>query len=203
MKYYHNNPRRISAKRFQQLETELGKLGDLGGIVHNLPTDEVIGGNQRVRVFGLVQSGAATLEIVHEYAELTAAGTRALGFITHGGERFSYRAVEWDADTCAEANVVANALGGDWDWDNLAAWDVEKLQEWGLDADALAGWNDDAANLALMLDAEKVGSAVGFEGDSDVFKDNFIILISCANEEQQVALLDQFIAEGLECRALI
>ena len=51
MKLYHKNPRTISKKQYSQLEEWLRELGDLSGIVHDLNTDEIIGGNQRSRVF--------------------------------------------------------------------------------------------------------------------------------------------------------
>jgi len=45
---------------------------------------------------------------------------------------------------------------GSWDWNALSGWDAPQLQEWGMDADALKGWNNDALNLREMLDAEDV-----------------------------------------------
>ena len=48
MKHYHKNPRTITKKQFADLQDSLRKFGDLSGIVHNLNTDEIIGGNQRM-----------------------------------------------------------------------------------------------------------------------------------------------------------
>jgi hypothetical protein len=42
---------------------------------------------------------------------------------------------------------------GDWDWDKLSSWDAGVLSDWGMDADLLHDWNDNAANLALMIEA--------------------------------------------------
>ena len=53
MKHYHKNPRRITKKQFENLRQWLTELGDLSGVIHNLPTDEIIGGNQRMEVFDL------------------------------------------------------------------------------------------------------------------------------------------------------
>ncbi len=56
-----------------------------------------------------------------------------------------------------EELVIAAHTGtvGAYDWDALAGWDFDDLGAWGFDADTLAQWNDDAANLALMLEAEE------------------------------------------------
>jgi len=43
---------------------------------------------------------------------------------------------------------------GSWNWDALSAWQPAELQEWGMNADALKGWNNDANNLKEMLNAE-------------------------------------------------
>lgn len=150
MKYYKNNPRQISKKRYAQLEKSLGKHGDLSGIVHNLESDEIVGGNQRAHVFGLARS----ITIEHEFDEPTRCGTVRTGYIEWKGERFSYRAVRWDAETEAEANIKANALGGAWDWDVLSGWDTAKLLDWGIDTDKLKEWNDNAASFALMVESE-------------------------------------------------
>jgi hypothetical protein len=53
MKPYHKNPRRISDKQQGDLATWLLELGDLSGIVHELNSDEIIGGNQRSKIFDI------------------------------------------------------------------------------------------------------------------------------------------------------
>lgn len=62
MKPYHKNPRQITKKKLERLQDTLKRLGDLGGIVHNLETDEIVGGNQRMAIF---KDGAA--QIVETY----------------------------------------------------------------------------------------------------------------------------------------
>ena len=47
MKQFHKNPRQITTKQYSDLETWLKKYGDLSGVVHDLNSDQVIGGNQR------------------------------------------------------------------------------------------------------------------------------------------------------------
>ena len=43
---------------------------------------------------------------------------------------------------------------GSWDWNTLSGWNAPQLQEWGMDKDALKGWNNDANNLKELLRAE-------------------------------------------------
>ena len=43
---------------------------------------------------------------------------------------------------------------GSWNWDALSGWSAGDLQEWGMNGDALKGWNNDANNLKEMLGAE-------------------------------------------------
>ena len=43
---------------------------------------------------------------------------------------------------------------GSWNWDALSGWSAGDLQEWGMNGDALKGWNNDANNLKELLTAE-------------------------------------------------
>jgi DNA modification methylase len=43
---------------------------------------------------------------------------------------------------------------GSWNWEALSGWSAGDLQAWGMDADALKGWNNDATNLKELLNAE-------------------------------------------------
>ena len=148
MKPYHKNPRRITKKRHERLTDTLVRLGDLGGIVHNLETDEIIGGNQRMAVF---KDGEPV--IVEQYDQPDEQGTVAHGFIVWQGKRYAYRQVRWDEATAEEANIAANVGAGTWDWDALSGWDAENLQQWGFDTEALHGFNLDATNLREMLNS--------------------------------------------------
>jgi site-specific DNA-adenine methylase len=152
MKHYHKNPRSITRQRLARLADTLARLGDLGGVVHNLETDEIIGGNQRMEVF---QGGQP--EITLTLPAPDAQGTVAHGFILWKGQRFAYRQVRWDENTAAEANIVANIGAGDWDADTLAnAWNSAELIEWGLDAETLKAWKHDVAMLGNLIQAEAI-----------------------------------------------
>lgn len=152
MKSFHKNPRQISKKRAARLEDTLMRLGDLGGIVHNIRTDEVIGGNQRTRVFG----EASSIEIVEKYDAPDNQGTVAHGFIVWRGNKFAYRQVQWDERTSEEANLAANLGAGDWDWDILAnQFDDSLLISAGMDEDMLKSLNTDAAALRMMIEGNQ------------------------------------------------
>ena len=128
MKPYPKNPRQITTKQFADLEKWLDQLGDLSGIVHNLNTDEIIGGNQRARVFGLMKTEAAVIEMTRTLDAPDRQGTVGEGYIHWRDGRYGYRQVRWDAETSDLANLVANHAGGTWDWDILAnEWDEEML----------------------------------------------------------------------------
>ena len=52
---------------------------------------------------------------------------------------------------------------GSWDWNALSGWSAGDLQEWGMNADALKGWNNDANNLREMMTAG-ISEEEGFGG---------------------------------------
>ena len=130
MKPYHKNPRRINKKQFEQLKENLLYLGDLSGIVHDLNSNEIVGGNQRSSVFDVNE---CDVEIVHQYDYPDEQGTIAHGFIIWKDKRYTYRQVRWTPKQCKQANITANRLGGEWDFDELANWDMSDLLTWGFE----------------------------------------------------------------------
>jgi DNA modification methylase len=146
---YPTNPRQISRKRHRRLADTLSRLGDISGIVHNLETDQIIGGNQRVSVF---QDGA--VELVEQFEEPDEQGTVGLGFVIWQGKPYAYRQVRWDEATAREANIEANLGGGTWDFDMLANWDAGELMDFGFDEDMLKDWQKNSFDLGEMLGSE-------------------------------------------------
>lgn len=131
MKPYHKNPRQITKRQMDDLGAWLSELGDLSGIVHDLNTDEIIGGNQRGRVFNVNECEVELTDGPHEPDEQ---GTVAHGFIIWKGNRYAYRQVRWTEKQAEKANIVANKSGGEWDFDTLAnEFDAGELIEWGFD----------------------------------------------------------------------
>ena len=137
LKLYHKNPRVITEKQFKDLRQTLPELGDLGGIVHDLNSDEVIGGNQRVRAMGLI--GVEPV-IVERYDPPNEQGTVAVGYYEVNGEQFKYRAVRWTPEQSEKANIIANKAGGMWDFDMLANdFEMSDLLQWGFEEGELLG----------------------------------------------------------------
>lgn len=112
-KPYYKNPRKIGAAEMELLEESLEELGDLSGVVHDLNSDQVIGGNQRSDVFDL---NRCEIEMVERREEPDEQGTVGHGFIHWRGGRYAYRQVRWSAAQCERANIRANKLGGEWDF---------------------------------------------------------------------------------------
>lgn len=137
MKCYHKNPRQITKRQHADLRRWLRELGDLSGIVHDLNSDEIVGGNQRGEVFDI---NACQIEIAHATDEPDEQGTVAIGYIVWQEHRYNYRAVRWTEGQCEKANVIANKAGGDWDFDILAnEFEFDDLLDWGFDKDRLLG----------------------------------------------------------------
>lgn len=105
---YHKNPRKISKKQRDKLRENMETLGDISGIVHNLNTGEIIGGNQRSRIIDIEK---ADIEVLQEYDEPDQQGTVKIGWVTWNKTRWNYRAVRWTNEQAERANITANSLG--------------------------------------------------------------------------------------------
>ena len=155
MNKYHKNPRVLTEKQFKLLERDLKELGDLSGIVHDINSNEIISGNQRVSVFTPSDND---IEIIEEFDPPTKTGTIATGWIKYNGERYSYRRVKWTPEKCEKANIVANKAGGSWDWDILAnEFDFDSLKDWGFSDEELAGLDFGYGEDFTLPDGEKAG----------------------------------------------
>jgi hypothetical protein len=95
--------------------------------------------------------------------------------------------------------ALANATGS-WDWQALSGWDTDALTDWGFDADTLKVWNNDANNLKELLKSEQAGGA---DAESKTIPEQYAILITCHGEQEQTEMLEKFLEEGIECRALL
>jgi len=188
MKTYHKNPRQITRDQYESLEQWLRELGDLGGIVHNIPTDEIVGGNQRGRIFGLDE---ARIVIEEEYDEPDEQGTVAWGHVLWEGHRYSYRAVVWDERTCEQANIVANKAGGSWDWDVLAdKFEVGDLLDWGFDNWELGVFEDQDADMDELWEGMPE-----FENEAGAVKTVYVHFASMDDVAGFAELVDQPITE--------
>ena len=137
--FYDLNPRVITHNQLTSLQKWLDELGDLSGVVHDLNSNQLVGGNQRGRVFNIVE---CEIEFTLQTEEPDRQGTVGIGYIIWHGERYSYRQVRWDSDQFMRANIIANKAGGTWDWDILAnTWDESTLlrsgfEKWEIGANA-------------------------------------------------------------------
>lgn len=102
------NPRKISNQQLTRLRKAMKTFGDLGGIVKNIRTGNLIGGHQRVKIFDPSWPITAT-----DHSDEV--GTVAIGYIDTPWGKWSYREVDWDLKKEMAANVAANRHGGDWD----------------------------------------------------------------------------------------
>src|ERR671925_577567 len=105
MKPFSKNARKISEEQLADLESFLRELGDLGGIVHDLNSDQIIGGNQRSKVFDI---NDCEIIIEHKLKRPDSQGTVALGYVIWEKKRYSYRQVKWTPKQCEKANIIAN-----------------------------------------------------------------------------------------------
>lgn len=134
-----------------KLESSLAKLGDISGIVHNLETDEIIGGNQRCAVIG----NKADIKIIEQYDTPDKQGTVAHGYILWRGTKLAYRQVRWNEAQAAEANIAANLGAGQWDSDIFAnQWESEELKP-HFDDDRVKEWGQDLGWLKEFVESNK------------------------------------------------
>ena len=99
------NPRQSTEKQETQLKRSLEKFGVVEPIIFNKQTGFIVGGHFRVR-------------------ELKKLGYKEIECVI----------VDLNEDDEKELNIRLNANTGEWDFEMLAnEWDVEKLEDWGLD----------------------------------------------------------------------
>jgi len=161
VKSYLTNPRSITDRALKRLRQSLDELGDLGGVVFDQNSGQIVGGHMRLRSMFGESAGEfnvqdADIELIADYDPPTMQGTIAEGFLRWRGGRYSFRKVRWDEATFRRANFVANQPAGDWDWNQIAnTISITDLTAWGIDPSAwLAQLNTDAGAVRNMLAAE-------------------------------------------------
>lgn len=94
-----------------------------------------------------------------------------------------------------EYAIKDNVQAGNWDWDELANgdWEVEELQDWGVDCSFLT----ESAGADNLEKKEKE------ENDySDEIVSEYKLEVDCKNEETLQALYEELTGRELECRIL-
>jgi len=90
---------------------------------------------------------------------------------------------------CEEYLLRSNKNTGGWDFDMLAnEYEVEELSEWGFED----------SELGLGIDVLNSDDS----GGEDLYDSQFLIIVECKSESEQTEILDRFIKEGLQCKAL-
>lgn len=149
------NPRDIQPSDLIDLAELLREYGSLDGVLKNVRTGNIFGGNQRVKAFGdswVVQKDEYTDDV----------GTVAQGYvIAPNGSRFPYREVDWDLDREMAANLVANTHKGSWNLDKKTKM-LEHLVRAKIDL-KLAGQSDEEARHLLKRDNESEKAAQEFK----------------------------------------
>lgn len=85
--------------------------------------------------------------------------------------------------------IKDNTSGGEWDFEMLAnEWDVEQLEEWGLDLPI--DFNTEVLEQKEQKDL------------SDDLKETFEVIITCGNESEQEATFEDLTKKGFICRVL-
>lgn len=153
---YKTNPRKISGKQMDELEKHLRQLGDLSGIVHDLNSGQIVGGNQRSKVFDIKN---CKIVIEHTNDKPDEQGTVALGYVIWEGKRYNYRQVRWTKEQCDQANIIANKAGGTWDWDVLSQeFDSDMLRELGFDDEYMSELQEGLERMSLSEGASNDSS---------------------------------------------
>lgn len=104
---WEDNPRDDTQSRIDAIGKGMAEFGDLGGIVLNRRTGQIVGGHQRAR--NLPPDTEPV--IVEELDEPTKSGTVAIGYVQHHDERWPVRIVDWPEDRAAAAALAANFHG--------------------------------------------------------------------------------------------
>lgn len=187
------NPRDISDKALEGLGVSMETFGDLSGIVFNLTTGQLVAGHQRCKKL--------RAEGVTEWFR---DGDQAWALHPKTGERFPIRLVEWDEKKHRLANLSANNPQIQGEFTEVA---LEQLRD--IDAAELQTLHMDelVVDLQAEFDPQEEepgeGDGEGGEDDSDRVPDDFAIVVKCKDEAHQKELINRFLDEGLECRALL
>ena len=170
------NPRYITDKQLEELQSSVKKYGDLSGIVFNVKSGVLVSGHQRMKTIEPFKT-----KVVAEKVKNGDHGTVAIGHIEaetdQGIVKFPYREVNWsDQLTEMAANVAANSAGGDFDQAKLG-YVLAKLEKGKFPVEF------------IPMDKWTIGKAIGkykksgMEGSADVKGNARIDKFSASDEE--------------------
>jgi hypothetical protein len=143
------NPRQSTKKQEDNLKTSLEKFGVVEPVIVNKRTNHIVGGHFRVR-------------------ELKKLNYKEIECVI----------VDLSLEDEKELNIRLNANTGEWDWDTAANnFDIEQLNEWGLEA-----WK---SNNEIDLDSF-------FEDNGDSEKEQVFKIVLEYTEEDYNAITEAF-----------
>ncbi len=152
-----NNPRTIKDEKFKKLVESIKGFPEMLSLRPIVVNDDmvVLGGNMRLKA--CKEAGLKEVPII-KASELT--------------------------DEQQKEFIIKDNVGfGDWDWETLSnEWDVEQLQDWGLDIPNF--------NTSELDDL------------SEQIEFSFRIEVLCKDEEHQEKTYNKLIADGHECKLL-
>ena len=188
------NPRKISDAELTQLSDSLKRFGDLGGIVLNRITGQLVGGHQRVSAF---RQSEVPVVLTDELKKPDRTGTVAYGYIELNGTRYNYREVTWTKEQERIANIAANNIGGDWDNQLLAEVlksirDLPPATDGTVSALDQTGFSDnDLTRLLADLEKRPGGGGERKPTASDDDYSLFELIMQHDNKKRFVDLLDR------------
>ncbi len=139
------------------------------------------------------------------------------GTLLDGHQRLSTWIEEYGEDFEVDVRIPSRPLTQK-EWQRLTVlghegakgeWDFGKLNDWGLDTEELTDWGFDAAELEAwgfdFAEDEPPVEDAGAQVDAEYTEldEQWLILVECQSEHEQIQLLEQFDEEGIVCRALI
>ena len=139
---WERNPKRISRSHAKRLLDYWHKIGQFQTVAVG-PGGEVYDGHQRLSVLLAAHGKGYAVDVRRASRALTDEERRELVIAAHVGTT------------------------GQFDWDELSAWDASELQEWGMDAETLDGWRADVAALGAMIDSEDTDIVPPSDEDAD------------------------------------
>ncbi len=103
-------------------------------------------------------------------------------------ETWVKRAEELTAEEKRRFIIADNVGFGEWDWDELASnWDVEQLEEWGLDVPSFGGEEPEA----------------NFSDPGIADKDQYAVIVMAKDEKEQKQIFDRLTDQGMECKIVV
>jgi len=118
----------ISDKGKSELQKSINRFGDISGIIHDIDTDEILCGNQRMKAIGFSDND---IKITEQFDKPLEDGTVAIGFIEKDGVLLNYRQVKLTEKERELVSLSANKMGGEFDYDKFDLFDKAILEECG------------------------------------------------------------------------